>query len=73
MARTRQSFHRRLRLAREKSGMTEAQLAMAIGCPTGRQEIVRWEKGESAPRLKWLEPLSDALGVSIDFLVRGSR
>lgn len=61
----------RIRELRMKAGMTQAQLAEKL-CVTF-QAISRWETGKTLPDIECLSLLSDVLGVSIDYLIRGKE
>lgn len=53
-----------LRLARERAGLSQTQLARAIGVADG-QRVSRWERGEARPRSAGqLATLASALGVT---------
>jgi transcriptional regulator with XRE-family HTH domain len=60
----------RIRAAREACvpPLSQAELARQIGS-TGVQ-MWRWEAGKRVPRLPMLQRIADALGVSLDDLVR---
>jgi repressor LexA len=60
-------FGLRLKQLREKSGMTQEELAEAMGVSDAR--IIRfWESGKNSPNIAKLEPLAKILGVkSEDF------
>lgn len=55
-----------LKVIREKRGMTQQQLADAIGVV--RSAVANWESGLSTPKVQQLPALSDVLGCSIDQL-----
>lgn len=52
---------------RIRASLTQAQLALKIGCP--QQTISRWETGSQVPSLKSLLALAKALQCSLDQLV----
>jgi transcriptional regulator with XRE-family HTH domain len=54
----------RLRAARLRGGMTQAQLARAVG--TSERNIFRWEHGKNSPRLKYLSAIAAATGETVD-------
>ena len=54
----------RIRLERH---MTQMDLAMLLGVEL--EAVVQWENGDSEPPLKDLVAISDALQVSVDYLV----
>jgi len=54
---------RKIRLLRERSGMTQAQLAGAIG--TRQPSIARVESRRSLPTLDMLARIADALGAKL--------
>lgn len=57
---------KRLRLARQRRamGMTQEELAAAVGLGTDRSTIYRWESGEITPPARKQPRLARALGVS---------
>lgn len=60
----------KLREARHKAGMTQAELARRVG--TSERNIVRWETGKNTPRLEHVAGIADATGRNIDFFVGDS-
>lgn len=54
--------------ARMAKGMTQAQLAKALGVI--QQQVARWETGESEPRVFTLKKIGAALGVEWSTLVK---
>ncbi|MBQ1195424.1 MAG: helix-turn-helix transcriptional regulator [Clostridia bacterium] len=52
---------------RIKCGMTQAQLAEALGVTP--QAVSKWEKGTGYPDLSVICPLADALGITTDELL----
>ncbi len=58
-----------LKFARKQAGLSQVTLADIVG--VWQQTISTWEKGESEPSASELIALSDALGVSVEWLVRG--
>jgi transcriptional regulator with XRE-family HTH domain len=56
-----------LRRARGARGMTQQQLAAAIGVK--KQTVNAWEKGKMRPRKRRLEKLESVLGVAREFLL----
>lgn len=57
----------KLRAARKAAGMTQAQLAEAVGCT--QKDISRWESGLHEPGALTLKKMAQALGRSMDDLV----
>lgn len=57
-----------IRLIREKSGMTQLELANRIGID--RSTIAKWESGVSLPRANLLPKLASILGCTVDELLR---
>jgi transcriptional regulator with XRE-family HTH domain len=53
--------------ARLAAGMTQGQLAEAVGCM--QKDISRWERGVYSPRVDVLAKMAEALGCSIDELI----
>jgi transcriptional regulator with XRE-family HTH domain len=62
-------FGVRLRAARDRRGMTQAQLAEATGAYPS--QISNYENGEKVPEGETMVSLADALDVSLDELARG--
>jgi transcriptional regulator with XRE-family HTH domain len=59
---------RALRLARERSGLTQHELARLVGV-AGGERVSRWERGASAPRAEVLHRIATVLNVrSADLL-----
>lgn len=54
--------------AREKSGLTQRDLAVAIG--VDQSAVSLWEIGKTRPRAKLLLRLAEILGCSVDELLR---
>jgi ribosome-binding protein aMBF1 (putative translation factor) len=61
----------RIRAAREKRGMTRAQLAAAIGVATC--SVCRWELGRRTPEAWAIRALEYALGLQIGSLLVHTR
>ena len=60
-------FGQRLQQIREMRGMTQEELAEAMGVADART-IRYWESGRNSPNIAKLEPLAKVLGVkSADF------
>lgn len=57
--------------ARMAAGMTQAQLAEAIGVKP--QQIGSWERGDRHPKLDALQRMADALGCDVSALLKDSR
>lgn len=62
------AIHDALIKARAKSGMTQAQLAKKIG--TKQSAIARFESGRGNPTVKFIQNLSEALGLELTITVR---
>ena len=54
--------------ARMAAGMTQAQLAQAIGVKP--QQVGNWERGDRNPKLPALERIASACGCSVQDLIR---
>ncbi len=59
----------RLKEARQKTGMTQDQVAEKI--LVSRVTVSHWENGKSLPDIVSLLSLSDLYGISLDELVKG--
>lgn len=57
----------RLRELRNKSGLTQNEIATRLG--VSGQTILNWENGIYEPKINQLILLADLFGVSIDYLV----
>ena len=57
----------KLKAARQAAGMTQGQLAEAIGCRV--KDISRWENGHVEPGVLTVKKMAQALGCSMDDLV----
>lgn len=57
--------------ARIAAGMTQGQLAEAIGCR--QKDVSAWERGNREPRIDTLRRISDALGCTIGELIDEGR
>jgi transcriptional regulator with XRE-family HTH domain len=64
MSTTTAIFGRRLRILRERAGLSQTQLAAR--CNFEQSHISRWERGGAEPRFESLVQLADALGVPLD-------
>lgn len=62
-------FCEMLRLLRKKEGMTQEELAKALGLSPSA--IGMYERGQREPNLETLEAFADCFGVSVSMLVRG--
>lgn len=60
-----------IKTARTRLGITQAELASRIGIE--RTVLSHWENGDNDPRTADLPRIADALGCSIDELVRGKE
>ncbi len=60
-------FGQRLAKAREKAGITQQTLGDIVGASKGA--IARWEAGTREPGMAYLAKLSEALGVTTDYLL----
>ena len=58
-----------IKLFREKNGMTQAQLAQCLN--VSDKAVSKWETGRGYPDIALLEPLAEALGLSIAELLAG--
>ena len=60
-----------IRRLREKSGMTQQQLADKLS--VGDKAVSKWETGRGYPDISLIEPLASALGVSVIELLSGEN
>lgn len=56
---------------RQELGLTQKQLARRLSISD--RTVSRWERGVGFPDVSLLEPLADALGLSLGELIRGER
>jgi AbrB family looped-hinge helix DNA binding protein len=68
MKSSRDNIAENLRFLRSRQGLTQEQVAEAIG--VSRQAVAKWEKGESLPDILNCEALADLFDVSLEDLVR---
>ena len=61
------SFADKLQAERRKNGLTQEDLAEALG--VSRQAVSKWEQGEGWPEAEKLLALADRFGVSLDYLM----
>lgn len=57
--------------ARKEKGMTQRQLAQLLH--VSDRAVSKWERGAGFPDVSLLEPLSDALGLTVTALLRGEE
>lgn len=57
----------RIAEAREARGWTQEQLAEAVG--TTQQTIQRWESGHTDPKVSNVKKISNALGITMSFIL----
>ena len=61
----------RIMLARKNKGMTQMELANALGI--SYQAVSNWERGVSMPDISNLEPLASVLGVTVDEILSDKK
>lgn len=66
---TKLSFGERLKLAREGAGLTQVQLARALG--VAQNQISIWEKGPTGPKRDRLPAIVGLVGGTIEWLLTG--
>jgi transcriptional regulator with XRE-family HTH domain len=59
-----------LRTAR---GMSQRNLAQALGNKSSNELVGRWERGSASPSAETLVKLSDFFGVSVDWILKGEK
>jgi transcriptional regulator with XRE-family HTH domain len=65
---TRERFGTRLRSLRERAGLTQTELAQAVGVSQGN--VATWERNAAVPQSAMVEQLAAALGVpAVELLV----
>ncbi|MCI1966126.1 MAG: helix-turn-helix domain-containing protein [Oscillospiraceae bacterium] len=65
------TFAEKLYALRKKRGMSQEELANAIG--VSRQAVSKWESGQSLPETEKLIRVSELFEVSLDFLVKDAK
>ena len=60
-----------IKLLREKGNMTQSELAQKLG--VSNKTISKWETGKGLPDISLLQPLAQALGISIIELMNGQQ
>jgi transcriptional regulator with XRE-family HTH domain len=63
---SREFRHERLSATRRKRGLTQLQVAIAVGVTT--RTVKRWERGVADPSLENALALAKALGVTVNYL-----
>ena len=61
----------RLRELRNKSGLTQNEIASKLG--VSGQTILNWENGLYEPKINQLIKLADLFNVSVDYLIERKR
>ncbi|MFV0399601.1 MAG: helix-turn-helix domain-containing protein [Oscillospiraceae bacterium] len=56
---------------RKEKGMTQKQLADKLGVTD--KAVSKWERGNGQPDINYLEPLSEALEITVSELLKGKR
>lgn len=57
----------KIRHLRERSGLTQEQLAERLG--VSRQVVTKWENGSGVPKIENLKALADHFHVTVDELI----
>lgn len=66
-----QEFAEKISKLRRDKGMTQQELAGKLGVTN--KAVSRWETGEGYPEVTLLVPLADALGVTVDHLLKSKN
>ena len=66
-----QKFGSFIKMCRTELGMKQTDLAMQLGVTD--KAVSRWERGIGFPDIKLLEPLANALNISIVELIQSKR
>lgn len=61
------NIHDNIKNARIKAGLTQTELALAIGVT--QKEISRWETGTRTPQVETIASICKVLNVSADILL----
>lgn len=59
----------KIKAARMRAGFTQDKLGHEIGCKSGGITIRQWESGKRTPTIEGLKKVSDALDITIDYLL----
>ena len=65
------TFGEKLQSLRQRGGMSQDQLAERL--QVSRQAVSRWERGVGLPDINTLEPLADALGLTLSQLMHADH
>lgn len=65
------SYGERMRELRTVKGMTQEQLSWAAG--VSQQMIAKYEDGGKTPSLQTAQLIAEALGTTVDFMVKGDE
>ena len=65
-----ENFGDRLKKARNAAGLTQEQLASALG-KKSKLSISGWEQGKQSPPIDTLKDICEILGCSADYLLHG--
>ena len=68
MSNTMKNFGRNLYIALFDNKMTQKELASKVGIP--REMVTRYVSGERSPSTETLIKIADALGVTVDSLIK---
>lgn len=60
---------KRIACARRAAGLTQEELGERIGSP--KNSVSEWERGLRQPRIEILVRIADAIGLTVDQLIRG--
>ena len=71
MSDDRRAVGHRIRMLRERRGLTREELARRVGVHTG--SIARWETGGSVPHAWTLERIAEACGGTAEWILTGRR
>jgi len=58
----------RIRAARTYAGLTQRDLATAVGVSV--RTVSLWETGRRTPSSRWVAAIADACGVGVEYLFR---
>lgn len=60
-------IHERIAFFRRKKGMTQLELARALG--VSNQAVSKWEAGRCCPDIQLLPEIADCFGITVDELL----
>ena len=63
----------RIKQVRLKNGKSQEDFGSLFDPPVNKASVSRWESGKTLPTSKRLQKIADLGGVSVEYLINGSR